>query len=136
MFDQTALSVLLFTFLKLALWIGIILYTIVIVHRIVAGMDKITGEEIGQAIHMHLKSVIIWAVVFVAVVVITGIETAYRPKTIVAPRNEYMERMRSQEKQPLPSVKAAPTRPSWEEVEKKNKAENEAARREFESLPE
>ncbi len=135
MFDQTGVAVLFFALLKLGLWIGVVLYAIAIVRRIVGATRETTSEEIGRAILTHLNSVIIWIVIFVATAIVTGIETGYRPKTVIAPRNEYAERIRAQEGQSLPSVQEAPARPSWDAIEEKNKAENETARREFEALP-
>lgn len=135
MIDQTALSVLLFAILKPILWIGVILYAVAVVRRIVNSAKELTFTGVGRSMHTSMWRVVILIVFFVVAVVVSGIETAYRPKNIVAPRNEFTERMRTQKEQPLPSMKAVPSRPNWKDIEAQNKAENEAARREFEVLP-
>lgn len=135
MIDQTALSVLLFVLLKLALWIGVVLYTVAVARRIVNSAKELTFAEIGQAVYANMRSIVTLVIFVVIAVVVSGIETGYRPKTVIAPRNEFTERMRIQKEQPLPPVKATSPRPKWEDIEAKNKVENEAARREFDALP-
>ena len=132
--DQTAVSVLFFTIMRTVLWICVVLYGVIIARRIVRAMDT-TPDEMGRVFSAHLRGVVLWIVIFVGAVTVSTMETAYRPKTVIAPRDEFSERMRAQKERPLPSVKAVPARPSWEEVDKKNKEENEKARQEFDVLP-
>ncbi|MBI2055755.1 MAG: hypothetical protein HYT37_00020 [Candidatus Sungbacteria bacterium] len=132
--DQTGVMVLLFVVLKTLLWVGVVLWAFVISRRAYAVMKE--TQNFNLAMTQHFKSVVVWFVVFVLAVVVTGIESGYRPKTILKPVRPYHEeRIQEDREKSAPSIVQTPPRQTWEDIQEKNRKENEEARRAFESLP-
>lgn len=134
MLDQTGISVYFFTMLKVVVWIGVIYFGAKILIPIIRAFKE--GDDEGwQALHANTNRIIMLVLVFITAVFFTGVESAYRPKTVIKPSNLYEKRLQANEGKPLPPIQEAPTKPSWKEVEEKNRAENEQARKEFDALP-
>lgn len=133
MLDQTAISVFLFAVIKYVMWAGLIFWFVAIARRI-RNSSGDSNNWLWPVLLQHRSTVVLWVAAFTLAVMVHTLETAYRPKTVLAPRNQYHEQ-RLKEERPPGKIMEAPTRPSWEDIQEKNKKENKETRRAFESLP-
>jgi hypothetical protein len=131
---MTAILDILFVVLKILAW-AVLLYfggkTVLSLRS-----SRLDQESVPELLWRNKGRLLLVTISTVVVAMATSVETAYRPKTVVQPKNPQLEqRLKKVDSAPLPTVKPAPGRDP-EEAYRKNREENEAARREFEKLPE
>ncbi len=125
-----------FTILKVVMWILLLLWAFGLLRKIVPALSS-PDVPPSDTLWKHRWGICLWAVALVAALFVTNVETAYRPKNTIDTKNQQREeQLREVDNATLPEVKPV-TRdtPTAEEAEAKNRAENEAARKAFEELP-
>ena len=75
-------------------------------------------------------------VVTVVVAIVMSIETAYRPKVSPAVANPILDKtLKEVDQRQKPNIPPSKSNETWEEIQKRNREENEGVRKEFEGLP-
>jgi len=123
----------LFAVLTLVLWAAVVFYAVRTWMKINASR---TEDQSVPALLWNYRNRLLLLVIFVVVVgMVTGMETAYRPKVTIRPDNAGLnQKLEKVDSAPKPEIAPSPTR-NPDETYKKNREENEAARKEFEKLP-
>lgn len=119
--------------LLVLLWAGVLFTAVRTGLRL--GSARASDESIPMLLWRHRGRLLFLAVIVVAAMVVTTRETAYRPKVTVNPANPALQERLKRVDEATPEVAPADARPSWDEVQQKNREENERAREEFNKLP-
>jgi CBS domain containing-hemolysin-like protein len=134
--DKTALSVAFFLLLKIALGISVVVLIVMLAEKFRKELSAEGSSGTAVFAANFGRTLALFAYMIVVLVYIT-MEMGYRPKTSIDQSNpKREERLRQIDAASPPEIKpSSPKEPSWEEKQKKNREENEASKREFESLP-
>lgn len=130
----TGLLEIFYVVLRVLIWAGM-LFAAVRIGRYMRA-DFRPGEPISHLFWRQRFLLLMFTLAFVIVVMISNMETAYRPKIMVDPLNPMLEEKLKQVDEAKPKVDPSKLdQPSWEERQKKTREENEKVKKEFESLP-
>lgn len=134
--DSTAISILGFSLLTLIIWCGVVLLGVYIVLRIRARTPSGGGNSLLPVIFQHKLWIVSWLICLVAAAVFTGRETAYRPKTRLAPANPERQALEQRiDNAPQPEIKRSKPDQDMQAAMEKNRAENRKTIEDFKKLP-
>ena len=141
--DATAVSVGGFALFTVCLWIGIILWAISIGRKVYLDAIKKDEDEQSPGPYTVFQSskwrIVVWFIALVVVVLFTVNSAAYRPKTVINPRNqELKERLQQIDESPTPVIKPSMSlvpEMDYQKAIDKNRESNKKAREEFMNLP-
>lgn len=130
--DQNVLLTVVFSLLKVALWAALAYSG----HRLYLKTRRETQTETGATNAGPLWA--LWMLALFLVVMYTTFDIGgHRPQVSINPDNPALrEKLDRVDHGNRPAVKPESTvSPSWQELQEKNRRENEAARKEFEKIP-
>ena len=146
--DMTAIGVMVFALLKVAIWLGLIGLGIYLGRKIWLQLQLVPsqeGESVAPTEHYqvfwhnryHIGG---WVMLFFAAVFFTQIEAAYRPKTVVQPDNPVLEQqLREIDRTAAPVIQPAQgdlRDAANANYSEQNAQDNASAREQFMTLPE
>ncbi len=141
--EATAVGVTVFAAIRFLLWLIVIISGAYLVRTMYLDYHQYQiTSRMGRPWLSHLLStslgwgMIVWLCIIAGVLFYTGLETSYRPKTVIRSVNPELQRqLRARDSMPPPVI--APTQPTYnmDQALKNNRQENQKVREAFQQLP-
>lgn len=131
---MTAILDVLFVVLKLLAWAWLLFLggkSFLYLRR-----SRLEQESVPALLWRNKGRLLFVAVATVVVAMMTSMETAYRPKVSPTTANPVLDKvLKEVDQRPKSDVAPSKSRETWEEIQKRNREENEKVKKEFEELP-
>ena len=131
---MTAILDILFVVLKFLAWTGVIYLggkTFLYLQH-----SRLERESVPALFWRNKGRLFFVGVVVVVVAMVTNIETAYRPKVSPVTANPTRDKvLKGVDQRPKPDIAPPKPRETWEEIQNRNREENDKVKKEFEGFP-
>ena len=131
---MTAILDIFFVVLKLLVWAGVLFLSVRVALRIRS--SRLEQGSVLALIWRCKSRLLLITVTIVVAVMLTSVETAYRLKVSPTTANPTLDKtLREVDQRPKPNISPSKSNETWEEIQKRNREENEKSREEFKDLP-